>query len=164
MGGHLTFVEEFKIMSELITALKRANLQETMFTALVLSASVFPGVLVIWMFKPALIDSASTSKLFLLACSFMVPLVLVNTILMGHFTDKHCKTDADRRLFGFGAGAAFTIIKVFMILAVAFLFSLSLKTCLIVLAVTEVLLVLLQVALTVAEETKRVGSPPTPQK
>jgi len=146
---------------DLIASVKRANLQETMFTALVLSASVFPGVLAIWLFKPTLIDTASTSKLFLLACSFMIPLVLVNTLLMGHFTDKHCKTNDDKRLFGFGAGAAFTIIKVFTILSVAFLFSLSLKTCLIALVVIEVLLVLLQVALTVSEETKEVAPRPT---
>lgn len=129
---------------ELLTGIKREAIQDTVFTAFVLSASVFPGVLVIWVFNPALIDSAPTSKLFLLSCSFMVPLVLVNTLLMMHFTDKHCKSNADRRLFGFGAGAAFTIIVVFMILVLSFLFHLPLKAGLIALAVIEVLLVLLQ--------------------
>lgn len=141
----MTFVEELKKPMDILKGITRDGIQDTVFTAFVLSAAVFPGVLVIWVFNPALIESSPTSKLFLLSCSFMVPLTLMNTLLMMFFTDKHCKSNHERRLFGFGAGGAFTIIVVFMILTVSYLFHLSLNTALIALAVIEGLVVILQI-------------------
>ncbi len=130
---------------EILKGITRDGIQDTVFTAFALSAAVFPGVLVIWVFNPALIGSAPTSKLFLLSCSFMIPLTLLNTLLMMFFTDKHSKTNHERRLFGFGAGGAFTIIVVFIILTAAYLFRLPLKVAVISLVVVEALLVILQI-------------------
>ncbi len=142
---------------ELLKGISRDGIQDTVFTAFTLSAAVFPGVLVIWVFDPSLIASAPTSKLFLLSCSFMVPLTLVNTLLMMFFTDKHGKNNHERRLFGFGAGGAFTIMVVFILITVSYLFNLPLKVALISLAAVEILLVILQIFRTPLLKTS--GSP-----
>jgi drug/metabolite transporter (DMT)-like permease len=146
-----------------IAAIKQTNLREMMFAAMVMSASVFPGVLVIWLFNPALIDTASTSKLFLLACSFMVPPILFNSLVMGHFTDKHGKDIDEQRRYGFFAGAVITSLFVFFTVGFAFLFSWSLKTALIVSLSLEVIPILALIRSSVAEVRNATPKPPPAQ-
>ena len=149
-------------MDNPLTAVKKANLQEMMFAALVMSVSVFPGVLVIWLFSPTLIATASTSKLLLLACSFMVPPILFNSLVMGHFTDKYGRDMDERRLYGFFAGATITSILVFFTVGLAFLFSWSLKTCLVVSLLLEVIPILALIRSSFAEvRNATLKSPPS---
>jgi drug/metabolite transporter (DMT)-like permease len=146
-----------------VATIKQTSLRELMFAAMVMSASVFPGVLVIWLFSPTLIDTASTSKLFLLACSFMVPPILFNSLVMGHFTDKHGRDTDEQRLYGFFAGAVVTSILVFFTVGLAFLFSWSLKTSLIVSLSLEVIPILALIRSSIAEVRNATLTPPPPQ-
>ncbi len=59
------------------------------------SSIIGPGILAIWLFDPALLKESSVAKLVLLSLSFMLPVVILNSLSLMSACEITAKIDID---------------------------------------------------------------------
>jgi hypothetical protein len=100
--------------------------------------SVCPGILAIWLFDPALIETATTTKLIILAFSIMMPAIAANSYIIGMTTGADPSTPKNKTYLQLYLQSGVSTLCLFMIcLALRFFFAISLKTFLIILLALE---------------------------
>jgi hypothetical protein len=110
----------------IVDQLRKATESDLRLIVYSVAGIISPGVLAIWVFAPSLVSSASTSKLVLLSLSFMLPIVTVNSAMIGvAIQAKHHYREAAHE---FTLGSVFTMLLFSVSLATSLIFSLKFST------------------------------------
>jgi hypothetical protein len=108
------------------------------FLVSAVGGSVCPGVLAIWLFNPEMISALTTPKLVILAVSFMLPYIGMNSWIVGMTTG--CAPTTPKNKIYIQLFLQASVYSVFMFstcLAIRFIWGISLNAFLIILAILE---------------------------
>jgi hypothetical protein len=104
---------------------------QLLFSLVIISGAVCPGLLTIWNFAPRMIDSCSSFMLILLSMAITLPIVAINAVTIIFTIGQREKDGADLSEvghIGVGFAACFSMLVVSIPLLVAFMASYCLQT------------------------------------
>jgi hypothetical protein len=150
-----------KIEIDFIKLFRKLESAEFGFFVFAVCGSVCPGVLAIWLFDPELIAVSTTPKLVVLAVSFMLPYIALNSWIIG--LNDGCAGGTPKNKIYIQLFLQAAVASMFMFcpcLAVRFLFGISLRTFLIILIILEFFFYVLQKG----QQAKTQSQPPPNQQ
>jgi len=109
------------------------------FLVSAVGGSVCPGVLAIWLFNPEMVSVLTTPKLVVLAVSFMLPYIGMNSWIVGMTTGCVATTPKNKIYIQlFLQASVYSVFMFSICLAIRFFWGISLNTFLIILAILEI--------------------------
>jgi hypothetical protein len=118
----------------MINDIKNITWFQSLITLTCFLGGICPGFLIIFLYKPELISSLDSLKLWLFSISLCLPVVLINYGVLGIFAD-----DRVDRTEGLVASLIITALVLYAGVLVGYLFDFSFKEFLIALLVMELI-------------------------
>ena len=113
-----------------IEDLRKVSGKELLFSLFFISGGACPGVLAIWLFNPAMIETGSVPMLAILSLSVTLPIVAINSLAATYavFQSHEEKDFASILPVCIGFGSFMSIIAIGVPVLLSFAFGFSIKT------------------------------------